>query len=274
MANIVDASTFNCFPNLPVEVRCIIWEWVARHPQVIILSEQDRKPKSIIAGNPVPALLHTSTEARQIGLGLYTAFGSMPTLTYIDCERDVFYLSGRTVGWAATRNKYLRTGIRKIIISPELSSVQSLQPMLRIFAQATEISVACFESSHWDARKHHVLETMGSRPDLDYELPYDYYNDPMFRQEATRCDGRTPQLEVDKKKIRTEHAKFKRRLDKATDGMDLEKKGLIWLKSNNEPKYLAKPVSERMRGIMDELITSKGFGAIRSFALAFARYVY
>src|SRR4051812_5550630 len=82
------ATTLTQFPNLPLEVREMVWTYVSHWPRnldiwvkhegpeltTVSLDGQRRsryRPHSFITSQCVPALLHTNREARIIGLKYY-----------------------------------------------------------------------------------------------------------------------------------------------------------------------------------------------------------
>ncbi len=52
---------FQLFPNLPYEIRAIIWSYIAHEPRALSLAEKDG----------TPAMLHVSNEARREGFNYY-----------------------------------------------------------------------------------------------------------------------------------------------------------------------------------------------------------
>jgi 2EXR family len=85
---------FVCFKELPTELRRIIWNLVAREPRIVEFSyypKQKTMESKFPSKTMVPAILHTSSEARTVGLEVYEElnFGFFFDTTYINWEVDI-----------------------------------------------------------------------------------------------------------------------------------------------------------------------------------------
>lgn len=94
---------FRRFPKLSLELRRIIWKFAAKEPRLVEFTCYP-KQKSIVSRFPsrttVPAILHTSQEARTCGLEVYEKldFGSLFDSTFINWELDVvLFESGKAM---------------------------------------------------------------------------------------------------------------------------------------------------------------------------------
>jgi hypothetical protein len=93
MEMMVPLQQFAVFKKLPTELRRMVWKLAAKVPRVVEFSYYP-KQKTIASQFPsktlVPAILHTSSEARACGLEFYKKldFGSFFDNTYINWELD------------------------------------------------------------------------------------------------------------------------------------------------------------------------------------------
>ncbi|RFU25859.1 hypothetical protein B7463_g10468, partial [Scytalidium lignicola] len=64
-------KVFRVFPNLPPEVRRLIWAFAAYHPRIVDITVS-RSYSICKSSTPVPAILHTCTEARMVAKEIYS----------------------------------------------------------------------------------------------------------------------------------------------------------------------------------------------------------
>lgn len=90
---------FHPFKHFPPEIRHMVWHQAASEPRVIEVAFYQTKVKNRhmtrnTSKTVVPALLHTCSEAREVGLSLYEKFipTGVFTGTYINWSQDYIYL--------------------------------------------------------------------------------------------------------------------------------------------------------------------------------------
>jgi hypothetical protein len=104
------ATTFECFPELPEELRLQIWS-AAMFARVVNIIYDMRKDKFISFNSTVPAVLHTCRESRALALKIDTlklSFGtkSYSARIYFDFARDILFFDD----WnASAQARYLYT---------------------------------------------------------------------------------------------------------------------------------------------------------------------
>ncbi|KAE9976686.1 hypothetical protein EG328_002472 [Venturia inaequalis] len=100
-------KTFQQFPLLPSELRIKIYQYALTTPRTIIIACRREKiqgtrqyKETLTSKTPVPALIHTSREARFESLKLYTPSfktDTSPNYTYIHFEKDTIECTHRVL---------------------------------------------------------------------------------------------------------------------------------------------------------------------------------
>lgn len=138
----VPATTFVYFPKLPPELQAMIWKFVALHPRVVEIFHLEtgdlslpisaRVRNSFPSMTLVPALMHTSSEARSIGQKIYEILPSSKNIvrcrdTYINWDVDtILFKNGRNFTTFCLEKAYQDNRVRHSLLEDDPSRLHPI----------------------------------------------------------------------------------------------------------------------------------------------------